>query len=96
MSIDAAASEPRQPTKSKDLTERRQSESCDEVSKTIESFESGISSEDKGYTPASSCCSKEACICCEKQSCDETGDAQTEDENRLVIRILFFLPVDEA
>lgn len=93
MSIDAAASEPRQPTKSKDLAERRQSESCDEVSKTIES---GISSEDKGYTPASSCCSKEACICCENQSCDETGDAQTEDENRLVIRILFFLPVDEA
>jgi hypothetical protein len=94
MSIDAAAFEPGQPTQSEDLAERHQSESYSEVSKATESFESGISPEDEGYAPASSCCSKEACSCCENESCDETGDAQTEDENRLVIRI-FSLRVDE-
>jgi hypothetical protein len=82
MSIDAPASKPGKPTKSEDLAERRQSE---KVSKITEDFKSGISSKDKGYAPESSYCSKEACSCCENEGCDETGNAQTEDENRLVI-----------
>jgi len=80
MSIDAPASKPGQPTKSEDLAERRQSE---KVSKITEGFKSGISSKDKGYAPASSYCSKEACSC-ENEGRDETGNAQTEDENRSV------------
>lgn len=81
MPIDAPASKPGQPTKSEDLAERRQSE---KVSKSTEDIKSGISSKDKGYAPANSYCSEEACSC-ENEGCDETCDTQTEDENRLVI-----------